>query len=46
MRISKNSDIPSIRLLINSAYKELTDMGLNYTATYQDETRQPLNKGH
>lgn len=25
-----------IRLLVNSAYQELADMGLNYTATYQD----------
>ena len=25
-----------IRSLVNSAYKELSDMGLNYTATYQD----------
>lgn len=25
-----------IRSLVNQAYKELSDMGLNYTATYQD----------
>ncbi|MGE0632294.1 MAG: hypothetical protein AB7O96_07800, partial [Pseudobdellovibrionaceae bacterium] len=40
-------DIPQIRTLVNSAYKELADMGLNYTATYQDEklTRERVAKG-
>jgi ribosomal protein S18 acetylase RimI-like enzyme len=43
----KESDIPAIRLLVNAAYKELGEMGLNYTATYQDEaiTRDRIKKG-
>jgi hypothetical protein len=46
VRPVKDSDIPAIRLLVNSAYKELSDMGLNYTGTYQDEevTRNRINK--
>lgn len=42
-----DADIPAIRLLVNAAYKELADMGLNYTATYQDEsvTRDRIHKG-
>lgn len=31
------SDAPQIRRLLNSAYKKLLDMGLNYNATFQDE---------
>ncbi len=47
LRASTDTDIPALRLLVNSAYKELADMGLNYTATYQDEetTRQRIAKG-
>lgn len=47
LRPVKESDISAIRLLVNSAYKELADMGLNYTATYQDETitRDRIRKG-
>lgn len=39
--------VPRIRLLVNAAYKELSDMGLNYTATYQDEekTRERMREG-
>ncbi len=37
VRMVQECDIPAIRLLVNMAYKELADMGLNYTATYQDE---------
>jgi ribosomal protein S18 acetylase RimI-like enzyme len=46
-RIANDRDISNIRLLVNSAYKELADMGLNYTATYQDEqtTRERISKG-
>lgn len=38
---------PEIRVLVNSAYKELADMGLNYTATYQDvaTTIERMNSG-
>lgn len=32
-------DVPQIRRLVNAAYKELSDMGLNYTGTYQDEAQ-------
>ncbi len=47
IRAVQDSDIPAIRLLVNAAYKELADMGLNYTATYQDEniTRDRINRG-
>jgi ribosomal protein S18 acetylase RimI-like enzyme len=47
LRLVKDSDIPVIRNLVNTAYKELADMGLNYTATYQDEeiTRNRISKG-
>jgi len=47
LRLSEENDIPAIRLLVNAAYKELADMGLNYTATYQDEeeTRRRLSQG-
>jgi len=40
-------DAPSIRSIVNQAYKELADMGLNYTATFQDEdeTRRRMSKG-
>jgi predicted N-acetyltransferase YhbS len=46
-RFASDSDIPKIRLLVNSAYKELSEMGLNYTATYQDEqtTRNRMSGG-
>lgn len=46
-RLAQDSDVPRIRHLVNSAYKELADMGLNYTATYQDEqvTRERISKG-
>jgi len=47
LRLSLDSDIPAIRCLVNAAYKELAEMGLNYTATYQDEavTRDRIKKG-
>lgn len=46
IRQFKDVDVPAIRLLVNAAYKELADMGLNYTATYQDEktTRERINQ--
>ncbi len=46
-RQAQDSDIANIRELVNSSYKELADMGLNYTATYQDEkiTRERISKG-
>ncbi len=47
LRESIDADIPVLRKLLNEAYKELSDQGLNYTATYQDEetTRQRIQKG-
>jgi ribosomal protein S18 acetylase RimI-like enzyme len=47
LRLATDADVPSLRSLVNAAYKELSDMGLNYTATYQDEetTRQRMQKG-
>lgn len=37
LRSAIAEDAPALRWLLNAAYKELADMGLNYTATYQDE---------
>jgi predicted N-acetyltransferase YhbS len=38
LRTAVPGDAPKLRLLLNAAYKELADLGLNYTATYQGET--------
>ena len=45
--LSTESDIPTLRKLVNAAYKQLGDMGLNYTAVDQDEekTRSRISKG-
>lgn len=47
LRLAERSDVPNIRQLVNSSYKELADMGLNYTATYQDEktTLERISQG-
>lgn len=47
LRLATDADISALRLLVNEAYKELSDMGLNYTATYQDEekTRERISEG-
>jgi ribosomal protein S18 acetylase RimI-like enzyme len=47
LRIATYADIPAMRTLLNAAYKELSDKGLNYTATFQDEhtTYQRVNEG-
>ncbi len=47
LRLSQDRDVPAIRKLVNDAYKELSDKGWNYTATYQDEdmTRERIAKG-
>lgn len=37
IRWAKSDDAPLIRAIVNQAYRELADLGLNYTATYQDE---------
>jgi hypothetical protein len=46
-RWAQDSDVAKLRTLVNASYKELSDMGLNYTATYQDEqvTRERICKG-
>lgn len=46
-RLAQDSDVSQIRTLLNEAYKEHADKGLNYTATYQDEaeTRKRMAKG-
>lgn len=46
-RLALEGDVPQIRSLLNAAYKEHADKGLNYTATYQDEgeTRKRMAKG-
>ena len=47
LRLANDKDIPSIRTLVNIAYKPLGEMGLNYTGAYQDEqiTRDRLKNG-
>ncbi len=44
---STEDDISQIRKLVNLAYKELADLGLNYTAVDQDEskTADRISKG-
>lgn len=37
LRWADLSEAGEIRHIVNAAYKELADMGLNYTATYQSE---------
>lgn len=36
-RLAFDKEAPQIKTLVNEAYKELADQGLNYTASYQDE---------
>jgi ribosomal protein S18 acetylase RimI-like enzyme len=46
-RLATKDDASQIRTLVNQAYKELADMGLNYTAATQDEatTLERMTKG-
>jgi ribosomal protein S18 acetylase RimI-like enzyme len=37
LREAVEADVSEIRKVVNEAYKELSDQGWNYTATYQDE---------
>ena len=37
IRLATDSDVPDLRRLVNAAYGELADRGLNYTGTFQDE---------
>lgn len=36
-RLATDVDVPALRKLVNAAYQELADMGLNFTGTYQDD---------
>jgi len=47
LRATTTADVPELRILINAAYKELSDRGLNYTATFQDDkkTYERLQQG-
>lgn len=36
-RLATDADVPALRRLVNAAYAELAEMGLNFTGTYQDE---------
>lgn len=36
-RVATDDDVPTLRRLVNAAYRELAEMGLNFTGTYQDE---------
>ena len=47
LRQACDTDVPALRKLINESYKELSDKGWNYTATFQDEekTRERIQKG-
>ncbi len=36
-RLATDADVPALRQLVNAAYQELADMGLNFTGTFQDE---------
>lgn len=37
VRLVKTQDVQKLRVLLNSAYKKLADMGLNFNATFQDD---------
>lgn len=37
VRLADEADVPALRVLVNAAYRQLADLGLNYTGTYQDE---------
>jgi len=37
IRLASDADVPSLRKLVNAAYHDLKDLGLNFTGTYQDE---------
>jgi len=39
VRLASHLDAPALRRLVNTAYKELADRGLNFTGTYQDEEK-------
>ncbi|MEW6725306.1 MAG: GNAT family N-acetyltransferase [Bacillota bacterium] len=37
VRLAEEADVRPLRLLVNAAYRELAEMGMNYTGSYQDE---------
>jgi predicted N-acetyltransferase YhbS len=36
-RLANKDDVPALRYLVNSAYSQLAELGLNFTGAYQDE---------
>jgi GNAT superfamily N-acetyltransferase len=46
-RFNSSDSISELTLLIRRAYKQLADMGFNYTGSYQDDeiTRQRISRG-
>lgn len=45
-RLATEKDVSGIRTLVNESYKELADMGLNYTASYQDDEETKKRMAH
>jgi len=47
IRPAVDADVPSVRRLVNEAYRELASQGLNFTASYQDDeiTRNRMATG-
>jgi len=47
IRLATMEDVPALRMLLNAAYKQLADSGLNFTAAYQDDagTAHGIEKG-
>src|SRR4051794_4471807 len=37
VRLATVKDVPELRRHVNESYRELAEMGLNFTGTYQDE---------
>lgn len=37
LRLADHRDVSQLRKLVNEAYQELADLGLNFTGTYQDD---------
>jgi hypothetical protein len=36
--LAGEADVRALRRIVNQAYRELAEMGLNYTGTYQDDS--------
>jgi hypothetical protein len=46
VRLAAVADVPALRRLVNAAYQELAELGLNFTGTYQDDevTRERMRE--